>query len=132
MRNTTRRHLAVVPACPVRRVEEFVLVVHRPFKSWSYYPPNDGQPGWSEDCEVQAGTYPVRAVHMDGHTSAVVDLDTVITRRTTWRWRIFPRIERPYTPVVEDFAWAAWDVADGKPIFDDEHTDPVATWRRIA
>ena len=132
MRNTARRHLAIVPARPVLRVESFALVVHRPYKSWAYYPANDGQPARSEDSEVQPGTYPVRAVHIEGHTSAVVDLDTVITRRVTWRWRILPRIERPYTPVVEDFAWATSEVTDGAPVFDDEHTDPVATWRRIA
>jgi hypothetical protein len=132
MRNTNRRHLAVVPSRPVRRVEAFVLVVHRPFKSWAYYPPNDGQPGRSETAEVQPGTYPVRAVHIEGHTSAVVDLDTVITRRTTWRWGFFPCITRPYTPVVEDFAWSAAEVINGAPIFADEHTDPVATWRRLA
>ena len=132
MRSTTRRHLAAVPARPVRRVEAFVLVVHRTFKSWAYYPPNDGQPARSETAEVQPGTYPVRAVHIEGHTSAVFDLDTVITRRTTWRWRIFPRIERPYTPAVEDRAWATSEVTDGKPIFHAEHTDPVATWHRIA
>jgi hypothetical protein len=132
MTHTTRRHLAVVPARPVRRVEAFALVVHRPYKSWAYYPANDGQPARSETCEVQPGTYPVRAVHIDGHTSAVVDLDTVITRRTTWRWRIFPRIECPYTPAVEDRAWTPSAVTDGAQIFDDEHTDPVATWRRIA
>ncbi|MFD2793825.1 hypothetical protein ACFS27_09750 [Promicromonospora vindobonensis] len=131
MRNTTRR-LAVVPARPVRHVEEFVLVVHRPFKSWAYYPPNDGQSGRSEACEIQPGTYPVRAVHIEGHTSAVVDLDTVLTRRTTLLWRIFPRIERPYTRVVEVFAWSPSEVIDGAPMFDDEHTDPVATWHRIA
>lgn len=132
MTTTSRRHLTVVPARPVSRVETFVLVVHRPFPSRCYYPANDGQPARSEESEVQAGTYPVRAVHIDGHTSAVVDLDTVITCRTTWRWRIFPHIEHPYTHVVEDFAWAPAEVIDGAPLFADEHTDPVATWHRIA
>ena len=67
-----------------------------------------------------------------GDLLAVVDLDVVITRRMTWRWWLFPRIERPYTPAVEDIAWATSEVTDGAPIFDDEHTNPVATWRRIA
>ncbi|MFE7504007.1 hypothetical protein [Promicromonospora sp. NPDC057488] len=130
MKHTTR-HLTVLPALPARRVEAFVLDVHRTHESWCYWPAQDGQRERFELSEAQAGTYPVRAeTSPDGKQLAVVDLDTYVTRRTTWRW-IFPRTERPYARTVSDVAWLADEVADGMPAMTDDDGTTLATWRRV-
>lgn len=132
MRHARSDHRAVLPARSARHVETFVLDVHRPFKYWNYYPAQDGQPERFEATEVQPGTYPVRVqTNHDGEQLAVVDLDTVITRRTTLVWRILPRTERPYTRAVTDTAWAADDVADSLPAMTNDDGTPLATWRRL-
>lgn len=130
MRLTTRRP-AALPALPARRVEAFVLDVHRTHESWCYWPAQDGQAERFELSEAQAGTYPVRAeTSPDGEPLAVVDLDTYVTRRTTWRW-IFPCIERPYARTVSDVAWLADEVADGAAAMTDDDGTTLATWRRL-
>jgi hypothetical protein len=130
MKHTTR-HLAAVPAKPAYHVEAFVLEVHRTHTSWCYWPAQDGQRERLEDSEAQAGTYPVRAeTSPDGEQLAVVDLDTLVTRRTTWWW-IFPKVERPYARTVSDVAWSADEVADGAAAMTDHDGTRLATWRRL-
>lgn len=130
MKHTTR-HLAARPALPAHHVEAFVLEVHRTHTSWCYWPAQLGQRERLEDSEAQAGTYPVRAeTSPDGEQLAVVDLDTLVTRRTTWWW-IFPRIERPYARTVSDVAWSADEVADGMAAMTDDDGTALATWRRL-
>jgi hypothetical protein len=112
-------------------VEEFVLDVHRTHTSWCYWPAQDGQRERVEYSEAQAGTYPVRVeTSPEGDPLAVVDLDTFVTRRITWRW-IFPRIERPYARAVSDVAWLTDEVTDGAAAMTDDDGTPLATWRRI-
>jgi len=130
MRHTTRRP-AAVPAQPTRRVEAFVLDVHRTHTSWCYWPAQDGQRRRFEVSEAQAGTYPVRAeTSPAGDLLAVVDLDTFVMRRITWRW-IFPRLERPCAQTVSNVAWLAEEVADGAPAMTDDDGTTLATWRRL-
>jgi hypothetical protein len=131
MKHTTR-HLAAVPALPARHVEAFVLDVHRTHTSWCYWPAQTGQARRVEYSEAQAGTYPVRVETSPvGDLLAVVDLDTFVMRRITWRW-IFPRVERPYARTVSDVAWLTDEVADGVAAMTDDDGTPLATWRRIA
>ncbi|MFJ3403453.1 hypothetical protein [Promicromonospora sp. NPDC090134] len=131
MRNTTRRHLTAVPANPAHHVEAFVLDVHRTHTSWCYWAPQDGQRRRYELSEAQAGTYPVRAETSPvGDLLAVVDLDTFVMRRITFRW-IFPRIERPCVRAVSDVAWLTDEVADGAPAMTDDDGTTLATWRRL-
>lgn len=130
MKHTTR-HLTAVPAKPAHHVDAFVLEVHRTHTSWCYWPAQHGQRERLEESEAQAGTYPVRVeTSPDGEQLAVVDLDTYVTRRTTWWW-IFPRIERPYARTVSDVAWSADEVADGVAAMTDDDGTPLATWRRL-
>lgn len=131
MSHTTHRHLTAVPTPSARRVEAFVLDVHRTHRSWCYWPAQDGQRERFEESEAQAGTYPVRAeTSPDGEPFAVVDLDTFVTRRTTWWW-IFPRTERPYARTVSDVAWAAVEVVDGAAAMTDDDGTVLATWRHL-
>lgn len=131
MTRTARRHLAAVPTTPARHVEAFVLDVHRTHTSWCYWPAQPGQRRRLERSEAQAGTYPVRVeTSPHGEPPAVVDLDTFVTRRTTWRW-IFPRTERLYARTVSDVAWLTDEVADGAPAMTDDDGTPLATWRRL-
>jgi hypothetical protein len=130
MRNTTHR-LTIAPANPARRVEEFVLDVHRTHTSWCYWPAQDGQRRRFEFSEAQAGTYPVRVETSPvGDLLAVVDLDTFVMRRLTWRW-IFPKLERLYARTVSDVAWLTDEVADGAAAMTDDDGTPLATWRRL-
>ncbi|MFJ3406724.1 hypothetical protein [Promicromonospora sp. NPDC090134] len=130
MRPTTRRP-AALPALPARDVEAFVLDVHRTHTSWCYWPAQDGQARRFEVSEAQAGTYPVRAeTNPHGEQLAVVDLDTFVMRRITWRW-IFPRLERPCARTVSDVAWLAEEVVDGTAAMTDDDGTTLATWRRI-
>ena len=127
----TTRHLTAAAPLPDRYVEDFVLDVHRTHESWCYWPPYDDQRERFEDSEVQAGTYPVRVeTSPAGDLLAVVDLDTFVMRRITWRW-IFPRVERLYVRTVSDVAWLTDEVADGAPAMTDDNGTPLATWRRI-
>lgn len=130
MKHTTR-HLTVLPALPARRVEAFVLDVHRTHESWCYWPAQPGQHRRFELSEAQAGTYPVRAeTNPYGEHLAVVDLDTFVMRRITWRW-IFPRIERLYARSVSDVAWGVDEVIDGASAITDDDGTTLATWRRL-
>jgi hypothetical protein len=65
-----------------------------------------------------------------GDLLAVVDLDTFVMRRLTWRW-IFLRVERLYARTVSDVAWLAEEVADGVAAMTDGDGTPLATWRRL-
>ncbi|MFC8797895.1 hypothetical protein ACFT2C_09180 [Promicromonospora sp. NPDC057138] len=130
MKHSTR-HLTAVPAQPAHDVEEFVLDVHRTHTSWCYWPPEVGQARRFELSEAQAGTYPVRVgTSPVGDLLAVVDLDTFVMRRITWRW-IFPRVERLYARTVSDVAWLTDEVADGAAAMTDDDGTPLATWRRL-
>lgn len=129
--NPTTRHLTAVPARPAHDVEAFVLDVHRTHISWCYWPAQARQARRVEYSEAQAGTYPVRVeTSPTGDLLAVVDLDTFVMRRVTWRW-IFPRIERPCVRAVSDVAWLTDEVADGAPAMTDDDGTPLATWRRL-
>ncbi|WP_369370758.1 hypothetical protein AB1046_18500 [Promicromonospora sp. Populi] len=131
MRNTTRHHLTIRPARPARHVEEFVLDVHRTHTSWCYWPAQHGQRRRYELSEAQAGTYPVRVETSPvGDLLAVVDLDTFVMRRITWRW-IFPKVERLYARTVSDVAWLTDEVIDGAAAMTDDDGTPLATWRRL-
>ncbi|MEV0891423.1 hypothetical protein [Promicromonospora sp. NPDC050262] len=126
--SSTPRHLTAVPA---HDVETFVLDVHRTHTSWCYWAPQPGQPRRVEYAEAQAGTYPVRVETSPvGDLLAVVDLDTFVMRRITWRW-IFPRIERPCVRSVSDVAWLTDEVIDGAAAMTDDDGTPLATWRRL-
>jgi hypothetical protein len=130
MKHTTR-HLAAVPALAADRVEEFVLDVHRTHTSWCYWPAHDGQRRRFEFAEALAGTYPVRVETSPmGDLLAVVDLDTFVTRRITWRW-IFPRVERIYARTVTDVSWFTEEVVDGAAAMTDDDGTPLGTWRRL-
>lgn len=130
MKHATR-HLSAVPANPARRVESFVLDVHRTHTSWCYWPAQHGQARRVEYSEAQAGTYPVRVeTSPAGDPLAVVDLDTFVMRRITWRW-IFPRLERLCARTVSDVAWLTDEVADGAVAMTDDDGTPLATWRRL-
>jgi hypothetical protein len=131
MKHTTR-HLTAVPALPAaRHVEAFVLDVHRTHTSWCYWPAQTGQARRVELSEAQAGTYPVRVeTSPAGDPLAVVDLDTFVMRRVTWRW-IFPRVERLYARTVSDVAWRTDEVADGAAAMTDDDGTALATWRRL-
>lgn len=132
MRNTTRRHLSAVPASPAHHSETFVLDVHRTHTSWCYWAPQEGQRRRYELSEARAGTYPVRVETSPvGDLLAVVDLDTFVMRRVTWRWGIFPRIERPCVQAVSDVAWLTDEVIDGAAAMTDDDGTPLATWRRL-
>lgn len=130
MKHTTR-HLTAVPAKPAHHVEAFVLDVHRTHTSWCYWPAQTGQHRRLEYSEAQAGTYPVRVeTSPAGDLLAVVDLDTFVMRRITWRW-IFPRVEWLYVRTVSDVAWLTDEVTDGAAAMTDTDGSPLATWRRL-
>lgn len=130
MKHTTR-HLTALPALPAHHVEAFVLDVHRTHTSWCYWPAQTGQARRAELSEAQAGTYPVRLeTGPAGDPLAVVDLDTFVMRRVTWRW-IFPKVERPCARTVSDVAWLTDEVTDGAPAMTDHDGTPLATWRRL-
>jgi hypothetical protein len=129
---TYRMHTGTMPG--PESVELFVLHVPAPFTSTAYHPRSERGPARFEDAEVKPGLYPARVeTSPEGDPVAVVDLDVLVTARTTWRWGIWRHRTHPYVHDIDSVAWYPHEVINGAAaVFHADGRTPAAIWRRIA